>query len=451
MAVRFGTDGVRGRALTELTPEDVLAIGRASARVLGVDRMLIGRDPRLSGPTFEAALVAGITAEGVDVELLGVVPTPAVAWLAREDAAAAVMITASHNPWTDNGIKVFGAGGRKLADEQQRAIEWWCTEGFGSAVRPEIAVGRVRHRPEAAGRYVDAVVALIGVGALSDLHIVVDAANGAMGSVAGPVLEGLGARVDVLFASGAGDDVNAGCGATHPEVLCQRVADCGADLGLAFDGDGDRLIAVDHRGEVVDGDHLLALMAWDRHQRNRLPGPGVAVTVMTNLGFHEAMRAAGIEVITTPVGDRHVLEAMESSGVVLGGEQSGHIINLDLMPSGDGLVAGAVVADLVKRHARPLADLASSVMTAYPQVLVNLNVPAGRSQEIAKALQPVVTEVEQQLGGRGRVLVRPSGTEPLLRIMVEAPTVEQADAMAGYLMTQARHQAEGASPGNTAG
>lgn len=451
MAVRFGTDGVRARALTELTPEIAMLIGRACARTLGTERILIGRDPRRSGAVLEAALVAGIGAEGVDVVLLGVVPTPAVAWRARAEHCGAIMVTASHNPWTDNGIKVFGAGGRKLDDVQQAAIESFCEVPSPALGDPGLHVGVVEHDRHGAQRYADAVVDAVGPDALASLHLVVDAANGAMGVVAGSVLGRLGARVEVIFDSQAGDDVNDHCGATHPEVLAQQVVRRSADLGLAFDGDGDRVIAVDHRGHIVDGDRLIALAAWDRHARGRLPGARVAVTVMTNLGFHHAMKALDIEVITTPVGDRQVLEAMERSGVVLGGEQSGHIIHHDLMPSGDGLLAGALLGELVRRHGRPLADLADGIMTAFPQVLQNVTVPPGRSHEIAQALADDIAQVEHQLGDEGRVLVRPSGTEPLLRIMIEAGTLDVARRHVEWLATRAQHLVGVATPAPEAG
>jgi phosphoglucosamine mutase len=451
MPVRFGTDGVRGRALTELTPEVAMMVGRACARTLGAERILIGRDPRRSGDMLEAALVAGIAAEGIDVDLLGVVPTPAVAWWARTEGCGAMMVTASHNPWTDNGIKVFGVGGRKLDDAQQAAIEHLCdgaTHPRGDSV---MNVGVARRDEAVAQRYIEAIVDAVGPGALASLHVVVDAANGAMGVVAGSALQRLGAQVEVIFDSLAGDDVNAGCGATYPQALSRHVVHRGADLGLAFDGDGDRVIAVDHRGHIVDGDRLIALAAWDRHRRGRLPGATVVVTVMTNLGFHRAMRAQGIEVVTTAVGDRQVLETMEQLGCVLGGEQSGHIIHHDLMPSGDGLLAGALLGDLVLRHGRPLADLADGIMTALPQVLLNVAVPPGRSHEIAQALADDVAEVEHLLGDEGRVLVRPSGTEPVLRIMIEASSSDAAQRHVEGLAARAQHLAGGTTPVPDAG
>lgn len=443
MAVRFGTDGVRGRALSELTPEDALRLGRAMARVLGVPRVLIGRDTRCSGPVFEAALAAGLAAEGVDVDLLGVIPTPAVAWLAREEGVGAAMVTASHNPWWDNGVKVFAAGGRKLPDDQQAEIEGWAgsddTPVDGGGVVP---VGRIAPRADAQHRYATAIVEAVGPNALSGLRIAVDAANGAMGPVAAEVLEALGAQVGVANTSTRGDDINADCGATHPQALASMVRAQGADLGLAFDGDGDRVIAVDHTGQVVDGDRLIALSAVERLQQGRLPRSTVVVTVMTNLGFHRALRARGIDVITTAVGDRQVLDAMERSGSALGGEQSGHIIHRDLMPSGDGLLAGALLAAMVRRAGRPLADLAAEVMTTLPQVLVNLRVLDGQARHVVEALGPDLTAAEAQLGDEGRVVLRPSGTEPLVRVMVEAASLEQANAVAQHLVERARQLAE---------
>jgi phosphoglucosamine mutase len=444
MAVRFGTDGVRGRAISELTPEAVLQLGRAAARAVGSPTMLVARDPRRSGTVLEAAFAAGCAAEGVNVHLLGIVPTPAVAWLAHTEGVAAAMITASHNPWTDNGIKVFAVGGRKLGDDQQRLIEAMCEEPPSPGRADSTPVGTISVRPDARDRYARALVEAVGEGSLSGLHVVVDAANGAVGPVAGQVFERLGARVEVHFDSQAGDDVNASCGATHPEALSTLVVAAGADLGVAFDGDGDRVIAVDHEGRTVDGDRLLALFATDRLERGLLPGSQVVVTVMSNLGFHRAMRAHGIEVVTTPVGDRHVLEAMERTGGVLGGEQSGHLIQRDLMPSGDGLLAAAMLAALVNRRERSLADLAGEVMTTMPQVLVNVAVAPGSSQRCAEALTDQVAAVEKRLGERGRVLVRASGTEPLVRIMVEAETQfeaqELADHLAGFVTDEATGQ-----------
>lgn len=438
MAVRFGTDGVRGRALTELTPEDAVHLGRAAGRLLGVGRVVIGRDTRRSGPIFEAALAAGLAAEGVDVEFLGVVPTPAVAWLARADDVGGAMVTASHNPWWDNGIKLFAAGGRKLDDHQQAALEQW----DGSVPEADLSTpphaGSITSRADARGRYADAIVDAVGVGTLGGLRVAVDAANGAMGPVAAEVLTRLGAQVDVICDSTAGDDINQNCGATHPELLASHVRATGAHLGLAFDGDGDRVIAIDHTGRVVNGDRLIALSARDRADRGRLPGGLIVVTVMTNLGFHRAMRAHGIEVVTTAVGDRQVMEAMERTGSALGGEQSGHIIHRDLMPSGDGLLAGALIAGVVQREGRPLADLADEVMTPLPQVLLNVRVPAGRAPSVADALAAEAATVEHELGDAGRVVLRASGTEPLVRIMVEADGEARAHELAERLAQQAR-------------
>jgi len=442
MPVRFGTDGVRGRAITELTPEAVLSLGRAAAEILNVQRVVVGRDTRPSGSALEAALAAGLAAGGVDVELLGVVPTPAVAWLARQEHVGAAMVTASHNPWWDNGIKLFAAGGRKLDDAQQRAIEHWEPREVATSPVGIAAVGTISTRPDGRVRYVEALVEAVGPGALTGLRIAVDAANGSMGPVAAVVLERLGAQVDLCFASEQGTGINHDCGATHPEALAAIVPARGADLGLAFDGDGDRVIAVDDRGQVVDGDRLIALCAADRAQRGRLSRSGVVVTVMTNQGFHRAMRALGIDVITTAVGDRQVLEAMERSGSVLGGEQSGHIIHRDLMPSGDGLLAGALIAELVRRRERPLADLAAEVMSTMPQILVNVPVTPGQSLDVADALGAAVAVAEAELGDDGRVLVRPSGTEPLVRIMVEADDEARARSVADHLAAEARRIAD---------
>ena len=436
---RFGTDGVRGRAIDEITPEFCLSLGRAAARVLRADRVVIGRDPRESGPVLQAALASGLAAEGVDVDDLGIVPTPAVAMFAARDGVPGVVVTASHTPFHDNGVKIFGAGGTKLTDAQQEAIEAELesilnAEPSGSIPR---RVGVVTRRPLAVADYVDRVVAHFGEGSLAGLRIVLDTANGAMSDAAPETFRRLGADVIVLNDAPDGVNINLECGATSTAGLCSFVATMGtADAGFAFDGDGDRVIAVDGTGRVVDGDRLIALSALDRKERGRLTGGAVVTTVMANLGFHRAMEAAGVQVIVTPVGDRHVLDAMVDGGFVLGGEQSGHIIHRDIATTGDGLVSAVAVAEMVVRTSRALAESANAVMTSFPQVLRNVPV-ARRPSDVATEMRDEIAAVEGELGADGRVLVRSSGTEPLVRVMVEAPTLAAAEAAAERLYAAA--------------
>jgi phosphoglucosamine mutase len=433
VTLRFGTDGLRGVANAELTPELALALGRAAARLLTPGTVVTGRDTRISGTMLELALAAGFAAEGVDVERLGVVPTPTVAHAAQVDGLVGAMMSASHNPFEDNGIKLFAAGGRKLADDVEAAIEAeleMVLSGPPTGARGE-AVGVVRERPDAAARYIAHRTGLLGGRRLTGLRVVLDCANGAASTVAPEVFERLGADVVVINDRPDGCNINDRCGATHPETLRLEVVDEGADVGLAFDGDADRLIAVDHRGAVVDGDHLLAICAKDLHQRGALAEGTVVVTVMTNLGFRLAMAAEGITVVETPVGDRYVLEALGAGGWSLGGEQSGHIIFPDLATTGDGIMTGVVVLDVVARSGRQLADLAGDAMTRLPQVL--LNVRAADPAAAAAALAEEAAAVERRLGSAGRVLVRPSGTEPLVRVMVEAASHDEAEAVAETL------------------
>jgi phosphoglucosamine mutase len=442
--LRFGTDGVRGVANAELTPELALALGRAAARVLGGDRFAIGRDTRRSGPMLEAALGAGLVSEGVDVELLGVAPTPEVAWWSVTADAPAAVVSASHNPFPDNGIKLFSAGGRKLADDVEDRLEAELQRLLGGAPpSPSGAVGAPGGPTGAGVGTVRPVSAHAGYGAaiaasltgrrLDGLRAVVDCAHGAASVVAPGVLEGLGVDVEVIHADPDGTNINAGCGSTHPEELARAVVARGADLGVAFDGDADRVLLVDAAGELVDGDQIIAICAIDRHDRGVLVGDSVVVTVMTNLGFRLAMDKRGIRVVETQVGDRYVLETLEARGLDLGGEQSGHVIFRDLATTGDGLLTAVQVLDVMVRSGRSLADLAGEAMTRLPQVLRNVRV-AERDPALAERLAGRVAAVEARLGGHGRVLVRPSGTEPLVRVMVEAPTQDEATAAADELV-----------------
>ncbi|MBV8385252.1 MAG: phosphoglucosamine mutase [Acidimicrobiia bacterium] len=424
MTLKFGTDGVRGVANVELTPELVRALGRAAARVLG-GPFVIGRDTRLSGPMLEGALAAGLASEGADVALLGVAPTPAVAWRSAADAMSAAVISASHNPYADNGIKFFVAGGRKLSDETEERLETELNVILAGPPASE-SVGKVTEAGDD-DRYAQALVATLEGRTLDGLHVVVDCANGAGYRVAPDVLRRLGARVDVLSDDPDGTNINAGCGSTHPELLQKTVVERGADAGLALDGDADRVLAVDHRGELVDGDQIIALCALDLRERNRLRDDTVVVTVMTNLGFRQAMEAHGVRVVETAVGDRYVLEALEEGGWSLGGEQSGHVIFRSMATTGDGTLTAVQVLDVMARTGRRLADLAS-VMKRLPQVLRNVRVADREGLEGADGFWSEVRAVESDLGQGGRVLVRPSGTEPVVRVMVEAPTADKAEA-----------------------
>jgi phosphoglucosamine mutase len=437
MSLRFGTDGVRGPA-DELTDQLVVALGTAAAKVLGgAQGFVIGRDTRESGARIEAALAGGLAAGGASPQSLGVVPTPAVAWVCATREVPGAVISASHNPWSDNGIKFFAAGGRKLADEVEEELEavldTLLTGAGGSAPSPAVPAAPL----PGAAEWLDAVVASLEGRRLDGLHVVIDCAHGAASAFAPDALRRLGARVDVLHAEPDGRNINAAAGSTHPEVLCRRVVEDGAQVGLAFDGDADRVLAVDETGHLVDGDHLIALFAVDLRDRGRLADDRVVVTVMTNLGFKLAMAEKGIEVVETAVGDRYVLEALEATGGSLGGEQSGHVVLAELATTGDGLLSGAQLLDLIVRSGRPLSELAAEVMTQLPQVLVNVRV-AERRADIAEAMAEEIAAEEAQLGGRGRVLVRPSGTEPLVRVMVEAETQPLAEAVAARLAEVAR-------------
>jgi phosphoglucosamine mutase len=438
--LKFGTDGLRGVANSELTPELALALGRAAARVLGGDRYAVGRDTRRSGPLLEAALSAGLAAEGADVVSLGVVPTPAVAWWSATTDSPAAMVSASHNPFGDNGIKLFSAGGRKLADDVEAALEAELGRVLaGGWRRPSAptgaAVGVVSTDPSALTGYAGSVAATLAGRRLDGLRAVVDCAHGSASVVAPRVLRDLGIDVEVLHAAPDGTNINERCGSTHPDTLAAAVVARGADVGVAFDGDADRVLLVDEMGTLIDGDQIIALCALDRHDRGALRGDAVVVTVMTNLGFRQAMDKAGIGVVETAVGDRYVLEALESRGLALGGEQSGHVIFRDLATTGDGLLTAVQVLDVVARAGWPLAALAVEAMTRLPQVLRNVRV-AERDPYLLDRLAPAVAAVEARLGPSGRVLIRPSGTEPLVRVMAEAPTEAEAEAAVADLVAE---------------
>ncbi len=435
----FGTDGVRGLANGDvLTPELAMAVARSAAHELlalrtGAGRPLavIGRDTRPSGPMLESAAPAGFASAGVDVQLLGVVPTPVVAHAcSRGGADLGLVVSASHNAMPDNGLKLFGPGGWKLPDAVEVALE----AGIGARTdRPTgLGVGAITAADRAlVASYVDGLLAALPASALG-LTVVVDCAQGAASTLAPEVYRRTGATVVPIAADGDGARINDGCGATHLQLLQAAVVEHGADLGLAHDGDADRCLAVDATGAVVDGDQLLALLAVAMHQRGRLATGTVVATVMSNLGFVRAMSAAGIDVVQTAVGDRYVLEAMRAGGHSLGGEQSGHTVQLDHATTGDGLLTGISVLGRMAETGASLAELAA-VMTRLPQVL--LNVRAERSRAVDADVLDAVAREEGLLAGSGRVLLRPSGTEALVRVMVEAETADRASEVADRLAT----------------
>ena len=433
----FGTDGVRGLANGDLTPQLALDVAAAAARVLVAQDAshrpvaVVGRDPRASGEMLEAAVVAGLTSAGADVLLVGVVPTPAVAFLTESYGAdLGVVLSASHNPMPDNGIKLFAAGGHKLPDELERQIE--LAVEAGPDTRPiGAAIGRLRAADDAVERY-GAHLLVAEPNRLDGLHVVVDCAHGAASSIAPEVYRGAGAQVTAIAAAPDGLNINDGVGSTHLEGLIDAVRRSGAQLGIAHDGDADRCLAVDASGAVVDGDQLLAICALSMRDRGRLRADTVVATVMSNLGFHHAMTAAGIDVLTTAVGDRYVLEALRAKQLSLGGEQSGHIVFSDSSTTGDGLLTALhVMARLVTTGAS-LADLAA-VVQRLPQTLINVQVSDRDSVASSSAVADAVAGASAELGEHGRVLLRPSGTEQLVRVMVEAATQQHADEIAHRL------------------
>ncbi len=434
----FGTDGVRGLANRDVTAELALDLAVAAAHVLGDTgafeghrpKAVVGRDPRASGEFLEAAVVAGLASAGVDVILVGVLPTPGVAFLT--DALGAdlgVMLSASHNPMPDNGIKFFSRGGHKLDDVIEDAIEQRLREPWE---RPTgAAVGRVTHNPNAAGLYEHHLLATVPHH-LDGLTIVVDCANGAASYLAQEVYTAAGATVIAIHATPDGLNINDGCGSTHMDDLVAAVLANGADAGIAHDGDADRCLAVDAHGNLVDGDHILAILASAMNTSGALIDGTVVATVMANLGFKKAMEVAEITVIETGVGDRYVLEAMRAGGFVLGGEQSGHVVMSSYATTGDGLLTGLHLLSEVARTGRSLADLAAAV-TKLPQVLINVRGVDRSGIDGSAILLAAIAQAEQELGDSGRVLLRPSGTEPVIRVMVEAVSEEEATRVGAVL------------------
>lgn len=431
MGKYFGTDGIRGVANSELTPELAFKIGRYGGYVLTKDtkkaKVLIGRDTRVSGHMLESALISGLLSIGAEVVRLGVISTPGVAFLTKElNAQAGVMISASHNPVADNGIKFFGSDGFKLLDAQEEEIEALLDQENDHLPRPTgTDMGQVKDYAEGGQKYLQYLKTTID-GNLAGLNIALDCAHGATSALAPQLFADLDANVTSMGNSPDGLNINAGVGSTHPEALASFVREKGAEIGLSFDGDGDRLIAIDEKGNIVDGDKIIYICAKYMKEKGLLKHNTVVSTVMSNLGFYKALEAQGIQSVTTGVGDRYVMEEMRNSGFNIGGEQSGHIIFLDHITTGDGMLAGLQLVNIVKETGKTLSELAEELQT-FPQVLKNVRVTDKSLMDTNERIGEVINHVVKQMAGEGRVLVRPSGTEPLIRVMVEAPTEEKAE------------------------
>ncbi|MBU8880181.1 phosphoglucosamine mutase [Bacillus sp. FJAT-29790] len=432
MGKYFGTDGVRGVANSELTPELAFKLGRLGGYVLTKDKsrpkVLIGRDTRISGHMLEGALVAGLLSIGAEVMRLGVISTPGVAYLTKAlGAEAGVMISASHNPVADNGIKFFGPDGFKLSDEQELEIESLIDMEEDQLPRPVgSALGQVNDYFEGGQKYLQYLKQTVDED-FSGIHIALDCAHGATSALASHLFADLDADLSMIGASPNGLNINEGVGSTHPESLATFLKEKNADVGLAFDGDGDRLIAIDENGDIVDGDQIMYICGKYLKEQGRLKHGTVVSTVMSNLGFYKALEANGIESIQTAVGDRYVVEEMKKNGYNLGGEQSGHIIFLDYITTGDGLLTGLQLVHIMKMTKKPLSELAKE-MKKFPQKLVNIRVTDKHHVTDNEKVSAVISQVEDEMNGNGRILVRPSGTEPLVRVMAEAPTEELCSA-----------------------
>ena len=446
MSRLFGTDGVRGAANTELTPELAFRLGKAAGMWFKQEdhhrpEILIGRDTRLSGQMLEAALAAGVCSAGGNAVLAGVLPTPAIAYLTSNNKFdAGVVISASHNPFGDNGIKFFAHDGNKLPDAVEDEVAALALADVAASDRPSgDEVGCIcQADDDLLASYAEHVFKAVGT-SLSGLKIVLDCANGAAYEVAPAVLRRLGAEVTVLFNEPDGININNACGSTHLEKLQQAVVKVGADVGVAHDGDADRCLLVDAQGQVVDGDKIMAICANELKRKGKLFADTLVVTVMSNLGLHVAMRKIGIHCEVTAVGDRYVLESMRENGYSLGGEQSGHVIFADFATTGDGLITATQVLAAMQRSNRTLTDLAS-IMTIYPQVLVNVRVKSKEGWETNAAIRQAIDAAETKLGGDGRILVRPSGTEPLIRVMAEGPDQTELDALAAAVAEVVRQE-----------
>ena len=435
MGKYFGTDGVRGEANVELTPELAFKLGRFGGYVLSQHEeetplVFVGRDTRISGEMLEHALIAGLLSVGIRVYKLGVIATPGVAYLVRtEKASAGVMISASHNPALDNGIKFFGGDGFKLDDDRELEIEALLDAAEDTLPRPSAqGLGTVMEYPEGLRKYQEFLVST-GV-QLEGMHVVLDTANGAASTSARQIFADLGAQLTVIGENPDGLNINDGVGSTHPEHLQEKVKEVGAAIGLAFDGDSDRLIAVDENGEIVDGDKIMYIIGSYFSSKGLLEKNTIVTTVMSNLGFHKALDAKGIQKEITAVGDRYVVEEMRKSGYNLGGEQSGHVVIMDYNTTGDGQLTGVQLTKIMQETGKKLSELAAEV-TIYPQKLVNIRVENSmkdKSMEVP-AIREIIEKMEAEMAGNGRILVRPSGTEPLLRVMAEAPSDQEVDAV----------------------
>ncbi|MDS9472051.1 phosphoglucosamine mutase [Sporosarcina pasteurii] len=430
MTKYFGTDGVRGIANDELTPELAFKLGRIGSYVLtkeseGKPKILVGRDTRISGYMLENALIAGILSTGVEVMTLGVISTPGVAYLTRVmNANGGVMISASHNPVEDNGIKFFGADGYKLTEEQEEEMENLLNEAVDTLPRPTGSnVGSITEYFEGGHKYIQYLKQTVDED-FTGIHVAIDCAHGATSSLATHVFADLEADISTMGASPNGLNINDGVGSTHPEKLAELVKEKEADIGLAFDGDGDRLIAVDEHGEIVDGDKIMFIIGRYLKSKGRLKSDTIVSTIMSNLGFYKALREHEMTSVKTAVGDKYVVEEMRKNNFTLGGEQSGHIVMLDYNTTGDGLLTGLQLVNIMKVTGKKLSELASE-MTVYPQELVNVRVTDKHAVTENERVATIIADVEKEMEGNGRVLVRPSGTEPLVRVMVEAPTNEE--------------------------
>lgn len=442
----FGTDGIRGVANEHpMTPEIAMKVGAAftwwASRGGRAARVVVGKDTRLSGYLFETALAAGVCAQGGRVMLTGPLPTPAIAYIVQSMRAdAGVVISASHNPYMDNGIKLFGADGFKLPDEAEAEIEALMDDPrLIHARKREGGVGRAEKIEDARGRYVTFVKSTFPKSLrLDGLHVVVDGAHGAAFRVAPAVFEELGAKVTAIGVKPNGKNINDGVGALHPEHISRVVREKGADIGIALDGDADRLIVVDERGEIVDGDVIMAMVAERMIAERTLAKATVVATVMSNLGLERALNERGAKLVRTAVGDRYVVEEMRANGYNFGGEQSGHLLFLDYATTGDGLIAALQVVAILVRESKPLSEIAAAAMTRWPQVLVNVNLPDRKELSAMAGTQKAMRDAEKKLGKEGRVLVRWSGTEPKLRVMVEGPKEDLIQKLADSIAEAAR-------------
>ncbi len=447
MGKYFGTDGVRGEANVELTPELAFKLGRFGGYVLsqheiGTPKVYVARDTRISGQMLGSSLISGLLSVGIEVYDLGIIATPGVAYLVKKDGVSAgVMISASHNPALDNGIKFFGADGFKLEDSQELEIEALLDAESDTLPRPSAQGLGILHDYAEAVRKYDEFLKNTAEGSFDGFEITLDTANGATYTSARTVFSDLSATINVIGENPDGLNINLGVGSTHPENLAKAVVANGSDLGLAFDGDGDRLIAVDETGAIVDGDKIMFIVAKHLHEKGLLAQDTVVTTVMSNLGFHKALEAAGINSVITAVGDRYVVEEMKKDDYNFGGEQSGHIIFLDNNTTGDGQASAILLVKVMRETGKKLSELAAQV-TIYPQKLVNVRVENSMKSKAMEvpAIAEVIAKMEEKMAGNGRILVRPSGTEPLLRVMAEAPTDKEVDDYVDTIVNVVRQE-----------